>query len=81
MAITEGLEGFSVDDVQTALLGGNSDNALWNQIDDTDPYIRDLSIPQPKTDGLWSRHDEEEPIAVIVHRGNLQYQSNGETEL
>ena len=81
VAITEGLEGFSVDDVQTALLGGNSDNALWNQIDDTHPYIRDLSIPQPKTDGLWSRHDEEEPIAVKVHRGNLLYQSNGETEL
>ena len=33
------------------------------------------------TDGLWSPHDAKQPIAVIVHRGNLQYSNHGETEL
>ena len=40
-----------------------------------------LYIPQPNTDGLWSPHDAKEPIAVIVHRGNLQYPNHGDTEL
>ena len=74
VAVTEKLDGFSVDDVQTALFGGNSEY-------DLSPYVKSLFIPQPKTDGLWSPHDAKEPIAVIVHRGNLQYPDHGETEL
>ena len=74
VAITEKREGFAIDDVQTALFGGNTEY-------DLSPYVKGLFIPQPNTDGLWSRHDAKEPIAVIVHRGNLQYPSHGETEL
>ena len=81
VAITESREGFSVDDVQTALLGGNSEYSFWNLGDDYHPYIKDLSIPQLNKDGLWSRHDVKEPIAVIVHRGNLLYSNHGEMEL
>ena len=74
VAITGSQEGFWVDDVQTALFGGNSEYNL-------SPYVKGLFIPQPKSDGLWSPHDAKEPIAVIVHRGNLQYPDDGETEL
>ena len=74
VAITGRLESFSVDDVQTALYGGNSEYSF-------SPYIEGLSIPQPMTDGLWSAHGADEPIAVIVHRGNLQYADHRETEL
>ena len=74
VAVTERLRGFSVDDVQTALFGGNSEY-------DLSPYVKGLFIPQPKTDGLWSAHGAKEPIAVMVHRGNLQYPDHGETEL
>ena len=74
VAVTEQLDGFSVDDVQTALFGGNSEY-------DLSPYVKGLFIPQPKTDGLWSRHGVKEPFAVIVHRGNLQYPDHGESEL
>ena len=83
VAITESLEGFSVDDAQTALLGGNSeyDFTFGNEIADSHPYIKGLYIPQPKTDGLWSPHDAKEPIAVIIHRGDLRYPNHGETEL
>ncbi len=83
VAITESLEGFSVDDVQTALLGGNSDYLLdfGDKVDDLYPEIKGLSIPKPNVDGLWSRHDAKEPRAVIVHRGNLKYPNHGESEL
>ena len=83
VAITESLEGFSVDDVQTALFGGNSeyDFSFGNEIADSHPYVKGLSIPQPNADGLWSPHNANEPIAVIVHRGNLYYPNHGETEL
>ena len=81
VAITESLGGFSVGDVQTALLGGNSEYSFWNLVDDSHPYIRDLSIPQPNKDGLWSPPNAKEPIAVIVHRGNLVYPNHGEMEL
>ena len=83
VAITERQGIFSVDDVQTALLGGNSYYGFHfrKEIADSHPYLKGLSIPKPKTDGLWSPHDVEEPIAVIVHRGNLQYPNDGETEL
>ena len=83
VAITESLEGSSVDDVQTALFGGNSEYDLssGNEIADSHPYVKGLSIPQTNTDGLWSPHDAKQPIAVIVHRGNLQYSNHGETEL
>ena len=74
VAVTGRLEGFSVDDVQTALFGGNSEY-------DLSPYVKDLFIPQPKRDGLWSAHGAKEPLAVIVHRGNLRYPDHGETEL
>ena len=74
VAVTGRLERFSVDDVQAALFGGNSDN-------DLSPYVKDLFIPQPRTDGLWSPHGAKEPIGVIVHRGDLQYPDHGETEL
>ena len=74
VAITGSQEGFRVDDVQTALFGGNSEYNL-------SPYVEGLFIPRPQTDGLWSPHDANEPIAVIVHRGNLQYPDYGETEL
>ena len=74
VAVTGSSEGFEVDDVQTALFGGNSEY-------DLSPYVKDLFIPQPKTDGLWSAHGAKEPIAVIVHRGNLRYPDHGETEL
>ncbi len=74
VAVTGRLEGFSVDDVQTALFGGNSEY-------DLSPYVKDLFIPQPKRDGLWSAHGVEEPLAVIVHKGNLLYTDHGETEL
>ena len=83
VAVTESLGGFSVDDVQTALFGGNSEYDLYfgKEIADSHPYIKGLSIPQPNTDGLWSPHDANEPIAVIVHKGNLRYPNHGETEL
>ena len=83
VAITESLEGFSADDVQTALLGGNSDHELYlgDKNDELYSEIKGLSIPKPNTDGLWSRHDVKEPMAVIVHRGNLKYPNHGETEL
>ena len=74
VAVTGRLEGSSVDDVQTALFGGNSEY-------DLSPYVKDLFIPQPNTDGLWSPQGAREPIAVIVHRGSLQYLDHGETEL
>ena len=83
VAITESLEGFSVDDVQTALFGGTSECVFHyeSQIFDSHPYIKGLSIPQSITDGLWSRHYAKEPIAALVHRGNLQNPDHGETEL
>ena len=83
VAITGSQEGFPVDDVQTALLGGNSEYSFHfgNKVDDPYSEFSGLSIPQPKMDGLWSPHDAKEPIAVIVHRGNLQYPDDGETEL
>ena len=74
VAVTEKQDGFSVDDVQTALYGGNSSY-------DLSPYVNGLFIPQPISNGLWSPHDAKEPIAVIVHKGNLQYPDDGETEL
>ena len=74
VAVTERLDGFSVEDVQTALFGGNCEY-------DLSPYVEGLRIPQPNTDGLWSRHDAKEPIAVVVQRGNLQYPDRGEMEL
>ena len=83
VAVTESLMDFSVDDVQAALFGGNIeyDLSFGKEIADCHPYVRGLSIPQPNTDGLWSPHDAKEPIAVIVHTGNLQYPNHGETEL
>ena len=74
VAITERQGGFSSDDVQTALFGENCEY-------DLSPYVEGLRIPQPNTDGLWSRHDAKEPIAVVVQRGNLQYPDRGEMEL
>ena len=75
VAITEAHEGFSVDDVQAALLGGNSEYDMYfgNEIANSHPYIKGLYIPQPNTDGLWNLHDAKEPIAVIIHRGDLRY--------
>ena len=83
VAITEAQEGFSVDDVKAALLGGNSeyDMDFGVEIADSHPYIKGLYIPQPNTDGLWNLRDAKEPIAVIVHRGNLRYPDHGEMEL
>ena len=74
VAVTGRMEGFSADEVQTTLFGGNSEY-------DLSPYVKDLSIPQPNTDGIWSSHGAKEPIAVIIHRGNLQYPDDGETEI
>ena len=83
VAITESLQGFSVNDVQTALLGGNSDYLFdfGKKVDELYPEVKGLSIPQPKPDGLWSLQNTKEPIAVIAHLGNLQNPSVGETEL
>ena len=78
VAVTERMGGFSGDDVQTALYGGNYGG---NSEYDLSPYVEGLFIPQPMTDGLWSAHGAKEPIAVIVHRGNLQYPNHGETEI
>ena len=83
VAIMGRLEGFREDDIQTALFGGNSEYnfSFGNEIADFHPYVKDLFIPRPNTDGLWSPHDAKEPIAVLIHRGNLQYPDRGETEL
>ena len=74
VAITGRQEGFRENDIQAALYGGNSEY-------DLSPYVKGLFIPQPKTDGLWSAHSTKEPLAVVVHRGNLNYPDHGETEL
>ena len=74
VAVTGRLEGFREDDIQKALYGGNSEY-------DLSPYVKDLFIPQPKSDGLWSAQGTREPLAVMVHRGNLHYPDHGETEL
>ncbi len=83
VAITESLRGFSVDDVQTALLGGNRDYLFdsANKIDDLYPEVKGLSIPQPNPDGLWSSQNTKEPTAVIVHMGDLLTPNVGETQL
>ena len=81
VAITESLDGFSEEDVQTALLGGNQEYFLGDQSDEPHPYLNGLSIPQPKTGGLWNRQRLKEPIAVLIHRGNLLYPDHGEMEL
>lgn len=81
IAITERQQGFSVEDAQTALLGGNSECFFGNQSDESHPYLKGLSIPQLKTDGLWSPHRVKEPIAVLIHRGSLLYPDHGEMEL
>ena len=83
VAITEKSKGFSVDDVQTALLGGNFTYHVpsGKKMVESHPYIDNLDIPQPNTDGLWSPHNVKEPMAVIVHTGNLEIPNDGETEL
>lgn len=81
VAIAERLQSISIEDTQRALLGGNCEFSFESLANDSHPYVKDLSIPQPKADGLWSPHCAKEPIAVIVHRGNLQYPDHGETGL
>ena len=81
VAITERLDGFQVEDIQTALLGGHSEYSFSRLARYGPPHLKDLSIPQPNNDGLWSPHEVKEPFAAIVHRGDLQNSSYGEAEL
>ena len=81
VAITERLQAFSEDDVQTALFGGNCEYSLGMSFDNLHPYTRNLSIPQPQKNGIWSSPEVQEPIAVIIHRGNLIYSDHGDLEL
>lgn len=74
VAITERTQSFSTDDVHEVLFGGNCEV-------DMRPHVEGLYIPQLKTDGLWSSHKTKQPIAVIIHKGNLLYPDSGTTEL
>lgn len=83
VAITERLGSPSTDSLQVALFGGNSESILrfGQEIDDSYPYLKGVTIPRPNPGGLWSSHDAKEPVAALVHIGNLQFPNIGETEM
>ncbi len=81
VAITERQPGLTVDDVQAALFGGTSDCDLGSKANDSHPYVNNLFIPRPGSDGLWSRNDAKQPMAAIIHKGDLESLDPGETAL
>ena len=72
VAITERMSWPSDGDVQQALWGANSGCFI-------DPNSDLLEVPQIKSDGLWSRPDVTQPMAVLVHSGNLRNGKSGES--
>ena len=70
-------------DVQGVLFGGSSeyDFDFGKEVIDDHPYLEDLRIPKCGTDGLWHSDRKNEPIAVIVHRGDLRSSRFGKLEL
>ncbi len=65
------------------LFGGSGeyDFAYGKEVIDDHPYLEGLRIPKCGTDGLWNLDRKNEPIAVIVHRGDLRSRDFGELEL
>ena len=72
VAITERMSWPSDGDVQQALWGANS-GCLVDRTSDL------LEVPKIKSDGLWSRNGVTQPMAVLVHSGNLRNENSGET--
>ena len=73
----------STEDIQGVLFGGSSeyDFDYGKEVINDHPYLEGLRIPKCGTDGLWSLANKKEPIAVIVHRGDLRSSDVGELEL
>ena len=73
----------STGDIQGVLFGGSSeyDFDYGKEVIDDHPYLEGLRIPKCGTDGLWNLDNKNEPIAVIVHRGDLRSSDVGELEL
>ena len=73
----------TTEDVQGVLFGASReyDIGFGTEVIEEHPYLEGLRIPSLGTDGLWSSNTRNEPIAVIVHRGDLRRSDFGELEL
>ena len=74
VAITERMSWPSDGEIQQALWGGNIECLL-------DPNSFSLVVPKINAGGLWSKRDVVQPMAALIHRGNLKHQEFGQTEL
>lgn len=83
VAIGERAGSPTTEDIQGVLFGSSSeyDFSYGKEVIDDHPYLEGLRIPKCGTDGLWNLDNKKEPIAVIVHRGDLRSSDVGELEL